>query len=109
MSQPDAMLVSTLALLPPHRRVLPVQGTSYYLDITASGWEYVSGQEFVFGCVRAVFVSERLGFGCVWRVLSPDVSRRCLSPGHVCSMYGRKLISDILFPSSLLFYAESFS
>ena len=34
MSQPDAMLVSARALLPPPRRVLPVQGTGYYLDIT---------------------------------------------------------------------------
>ena len=31
-----------------------------------------------FGCIRAVFVARQLGSGCVRRVLSPDVSERCL-------------------------------
>ena len=70
---------------------------------------FMSGQEFAFGCVSAVFVFGRLDTGCVRQALSPNVSGQRLSPGRVYSITCRKWISDIiLFPSSLLFYAESF-
>ena len=64
---------------------------------------------FVSGCVCAMFMSWLLGSGHVLRGFSPGTS------GGVClrmvfsSMSGIKWISDIiLFPSSLLFSAESF-
>ena len=74
------------------------------LSPDASGWSWSSDASG--WCLSPKLRQVVFVFGLC---LSPDISGQCLSLGGISSMTVKKWISDIiLFPSSLLFHAESF-